>query len=121
MKFQTAIREYSVEGLSINDKKTVFDCNTPYVDRYFIWTAITRATDLNKVQIFELSEKEVMSLKRSWVRLHFNQKVQGYKQQDKKAGRHYNNKDHIDPEWFKIQHRNHKGCPFCNKLFEVSI
>ena len=62
-----------------------------------------------------------MSLKRSWVRLYFNQKVQGYKQQDKKAGRHYNNKGYVDPEWFKIQYKNHKGCPLCNKLFEVSI
>lgn len=111
----------SMQGLSIDDKITIFDCNTPYVDRFFIWTALTRATDLNNVQIFEHSVKELMSLKKSWVRLYFNQKVQGYKHQDKKAGRQYNNEDYIDPEWFKIQYRDHKNCPSCNKLFEVSI
>ena len=74
----------SVQGLSIDNKITIFDCNTPYVDRYFIWTALTRSTDLNNVQIYKHSKEEVMSLKRSWVRLYFNQKIQGYKQQDKK-------------------------------------
>ena len=54
----------SVQGLSIDNKITIFDCNTPYVDRYFIWTALTRSTDLNNVQIYEHSEEEVMSLKR---------------------------------------------------------
>ena len=74
----------SVQGLSIDNKIAIFDCNTPYVDRYFIWTALTRSTDLNNVQIYEHSKEEVMSLKRSWVRLYFNKKIQGYKQQDKK-------------------------------------
>ena len=50
----------------------------------YIWTALTRSTNLNNVQIYEHSKEEVMSLKRSWVRLYFNQKIQGYKQQDKK-------------------------------------
>ena len=62
----------SVQGLNIDNKITIFDCNTPYVDRYFIWTALTRSTDLNNVQIYEHSKEEVMSLKRSWVRLYFN-------------------------------------------------
>ena len=111
----------SVQGLSIDNKITIFDCNTPYVDRYFIWTALTRSTDLNNVQIYEHSKEEVMSLKRSWVRLYFNQKIQGYKQQDKKNGRQHNSDDYIDPEWFKLQYRTNKKCPLCNVSFEVSI
>ena len=38
----------SVQGLSIGEKMTLFDCNTPYVDRFFIWTALTRAKYLKK-------------------------------------------------------------------------
>ena len=38
----------SVQGISIYDKITCFDCSTPYVDRCIIWTVITRATDLKK-------------------------------------------------------------------------
>ena len=47
-------------------------------------TSLTRSTNLNNVLIYEHSKEEVMSLKRSWVRLYFNQEIQGYKQQDKK-------------------------------------
>ena len=111
----------SVQGLSIDNKITIFDCNTPYVDRYFIWTALTRSTNLNNVQIYEHSKEEVMSLKRSWVKLYLNKKIQGYKQQDKKSGRQHNSDDYIDSEWFKLQYRNNKKCPLCNTLFEVSI
>ena len=112
----------SVQGLSIDNKITIFDCNTPYVDRYFIWTPLTRSTDLNNVQIIEHSKEEVMSLKRSWVRLYFNKKIQGYKQQDKKKnGRQHNSDDYIDPEWFKLQYRTNKKCPLCSVPFEVSI
>ena len=39
---------HSVQGLSIDEEICIFDCNTPYVDKYFIWTAITRARDLKK-------------------------------------------------------------------------
>ena len=54
----------NVQGLNIDDKITLFDCNTPYVDRYFIWTAITRASVLKNVQIYEHSDEEVMNLNR---------------------------------------------------------
>ena len=49
-----------------------------------------------------------MALNGSCVRLYFDQKVQGHKQQENKAGRYYNNKDYIDPERFKIQYKYHR-------------
>lgn len=55
-----------VQGLSLGEKITIFDCNTPYVDRYYIWTALTREKDLKNVQVFEHSSQEVMSLRNSW-------------------------------------------------------
>ena len=95
----------NVQGLSRSEKIiTMFDGNTPYVDSYFIGTALTRAMDLKNVHVFEHSEEELMSLKRSRVKLYFNHKVQGYKQIDNKTGRHYNK--YIDAEWFKVQHRS---------------
>lgn len=82
---------------------------------------MTRATDLNNVQVVEHSKEEVMNLKQSWIKLYFTQKINGYKQQDKKANREYENKDYIHTEWFKSQYRDNKNCPLCNTLFEVSI
>ena len=40
---------YSVKGLSLDGPISIFDVNTPYVDKYFIWTALTRATDFSNV------------------------------------------------------------------------
>ena len=70
---------HSVQGLSIDDKVTIFDCNTPYVDRNFVWTAITRVRDLNNVTYFEHPDNEVKSLEDSRLKQYFNLKINGYK------------------------------------------
>ena len=56
---------HSVQGLSIDDKVSLFDCNTPYVDRNYVWTAITRVRDLDNITYFEHSELEVRRLEDS--------------------------------------------------------
>ena len=43
---------HSVQGLSIDEKITVFDCNTPYTKHNFVWIAITRVRYLNNVIFF---------------------------------------------------------------------
>ena len=49
---------HSVHGSSTNEKITVFDCTLPYVNRNFVWTAITRIRDLNDVIYFEHGSNE---------------------------------------------------------------
>ena len=44
---------HSVQGLTIEDEFTIFDCDTAYVNRNWVWTALTRTDDLNKITIFE--------------------------------------------------------------------
>jgi len=78
---------HSVQGLSIDKPMTIFDVNTPYVDRYFVWTALTRATDFNNITIFEHPQTEVNKLHQSRARQYFNDKVASYMKQDKTAGR----------------------------------
>lgn len=53
---------------------TIFDVNTPYVDRYFVWTALTRATDFDNVTIFQHPKEEVTNLHISRVKQYFEQK-----------------------------------------------
>jgi len=55
---------HSVQGLSLDGPITIFDVNTPYVDRYYVWTAITRATDFSLVTIFQHSKNEIQSLQK---------------------------------------------------------
>ena len=48
---------HAVQGLPIDEPMTIFDANTPYASREFVWTAITRATKLSNVTFFIHSEE----------------------------------------------------------------
>jgi hypothetical protein len=81
---------HSVQGLSINEPITIFDINTPYVDPFYIWTTLTRATDFNNVTVFLHGKNEVNSLGESKIKQFFNEKVENYKLQDKRGKRAFN-------------------------------
>ena len=90
---------HSIQGLSIKEPITIFDTNTPYVSRNWIWTAITRATDFNNITIFIHSGKEVERLEHFKLMQYFDLKIKGYKEQDKKCHRKYNPDDYISSYW----------------------
>ena len=68
---------HSIQGLSINDKVTLFDCNTPDADRNFVWTAITRVRDLDNITYFEHSNDEVEALEESKLKQYLKLKIGG--------------------------------------------
>ena len=109
---------HSCQGLSISDPITIFDTNVPYVDREWVWTAITRATDFNNVTIFEHSPEEVRSLKYCRIKQYINLKINGYKEQDKKCYRGFQKDDYVDFGWVVEQGRH---CVKCNKVFDFSF
>ena len=90
---------HSVQGLSINEPITIFDSNTPYVDRHFVWTALTRATNLNNVTIFMHSHEKNSRFENSKIKQYFKIKIQGYKSQDKKANREFKEENYITVDW----------------------
>ena len=49
---------HSVHGSSIEGGITIFDYNHCLVDKSWIWTAITRATDLNKVSFYKYDDDD---------------------------------------------------------------
>jgi len=53
---------HSVQGLSLSGPITIFDGNTPHVYKYYVWRAITRATDFNQITIYQHSQSEIDSL-----------------------------------------------------------
>jgi hypothetical protein len=114
----------SVQGLSFgeDDKITIFDANTPYVDRKFFWTAITRARKLENVSVCIHSEAEIGNLSRSRIKQYFNFKVDSYKRQDKKVNREYNNDDYINEQWITEKVNDCKlYCCYCKKHMELYI
>ena len=43
---------HSFQGSSIDDGITIFDSDIFFVSRKWVWTVVTRATDLTKVRFF---------------------------------------------------------------------
>ena len=112
---------HSVQGLSMDDEVTIFDCNTPYVDRNFVWTAITRVRDLKNVTYFEHSNDEVQALEDSRLKQYFNLKINGYKKQDIKTKREIDKDKFIDLNWLCDQVSKHDRCPLCNYKYYYVI
>ena len=111
---------HSEQGCSIDDSITIFDSNTPYCNRNWLYTAITRARDLSKVTIFIHSEKDVRALEHSKFKQYINNKIDGYVEQDKRAGRAITD-DYVNWNWFEKEWELNQTCLHCNCNFEFSV
>ena len=114
---------YSVQGLSLDGPITIFNINTPYVDRYYVWTAITRATDFSLVTIYQHSKNEIESLTRSKIKQYFEFKVQAYKNQDKNCNRVFKVEDYITAEWIGDMYESLTvdSCVVCHEPYQTYI
>jgi len=112
---------HSCQGLSIDEKITIFDSNTVYSEPKAVWTAITRATDLNNITIFRHSDAEKNTLYRSKLRQYFELKIGGYKTQDKKANREFKDDEFITVTWLANEFEKSQKCGHCKKQFERYI
>jgi hypothetical protein len=111
---------HSVQGCSIDDEVTLFDCNTPYVDRFWLYTAITRCRDLYNISIFIHDEKQIRSLEQSKFKQYINHKIENYKEQDKLAGREITT-DYVDFNWFETEFAKNTCCVHCQNGFEFMV
>jgi hypothetical protein len=113
---------YSVQGMTVNNNVCIFDCNTPHVDRNYIWTAITRCNALNNIHIFVHSDEEVQRLEQSKINQYLRLKIEHYKEQDKTANRKFKDDDYIDVETInKLLDEYEYKCPNCMQPFETQI
>ena len=112
---------HSVQGITINDPYTVFDVDSPYVSRKWIWTAITRCTQLKNVTIFLNSESEIRNLSYGRNCLYFNTKIDNYKRQDNNAKRKFENENFINLDWIQQKLQENKNCTYCKTPFHKYI
>ena len=87
---------HSEQGCSIDEDITIFDSNTPYVNKYWIYAAITRARSLDKVTIFIHSGKEIQKLEHCKLKQYINMKIDHYQKQDKAACRAIEKNKYVD-------------------------
>ena len=87
---------HSFQGSSIDDAITIFDHKFAYANKKWLYTAVTRATDLKKVFFYEYDEGKENERE---AEQYFARKVERYRQQDKKAKRLFDEASYITKEW----------------------
>ena len=106
---------HSCQGSSIDENITIFDYQHFFCTRKWIWTAITRATELNNVYFYDYTETKMVE---SMTKSYFEKKVLGYKTQDKLANRKVS-KDYVNVKWF--MDAVNQCCSNCSCSFDISF
>jgi hypothetical protein len=119
--FEYALTGHQIQGGTIKEgvKTTVFDVNTPYVSRKWVYTALTKNRRLSDIQLFIHSENEVKALTQARLRQYFKWKVEGYKRQDKVACREFKEEDYVDDKWIHEEYKKCGNCQTCNCAYEL--
>ena len=111
---------FYVTCLGIDTKYTIFDIDSPNVDRCFVFTALTRSTKLSNINIFKSSDQTIESLKKSMMKRYLTEKISLYSYNDKINNRLEKN-NYINLDWFESQLKKHSHCKKCNEKYYIEI
>ena len=116
-RFAHCITCHSAQGASVSKTITIHEWDKPHlVSREWFWCAITRCVDFNNVRFFK-SNKFENEINENLLRRYFQNKIDGYKRQDKKSKREINEENYIDVEW--CMSRLKGCCGKCGCKFEI--
>lgn len=90
---------HSKLGCSVDGDIVIYDWGFEYASRNWLSTALTRATDLNRVWFYKYAEDEDGML-RVVVEKYLRNNVRNYKSQDAKAGKEIESDQYIDEKWW---------------------
>ena len=111
---------HSVQGSSIDDAIKIFNYNHWLVSKEWLYTAITRSTDLNKVYFYKYSsdvKEDVFN--KNCVYNYMCRKVKGYKEQDHAGKRKVEHKHFITADW--LMERLNGCCVKCGIEFHLKM
>lgn len=116
---------HCVQGLSIDGPITIFDVNNAYTDRYYVWTALTRSTDLKNITVYQDSDEDVQESQYYRIKRYVKDKVNNYKYQDKISGRTWKPEDYVTAEWIKQEYgqmdKKSSHCFLCRTPYEINV
>ena len=97
---------HSLQGMSINEPVTICDMNDILCSREYVYTAITRNVSLGNIK-FCFND----------VKYDLNKRVEGYINQDRKAGRQYDSKNYIDAAFIiDLLKKCRNRCCLCSNI-----
>jgi hypothetical protein len=108
---------HSYQGLSENEALTIFDLDHYMTDNDWVYTAITRTTDLNNIYIYDGKypyKKDSRDLK-----IKIQERIQGHLKYDIDTGKEILGK-YITLDWVLNKLKNNKICKYCHKHFDTS-
>ena len=106
----------SIQGITIKTAITIYDWNFFYASREWIWTALTRAQDLDQIYFYD---GDLPEFNHERLKQYFKKKIVGYIDQDKKAKRPINKDNYITVDW--LVDAFGRGCSSCNVPFTYSV
>jgi hypothetical protein len=107
---------HSYQGSTIDDDIIIFDWQHYCVDKKWLYTAVTRATDLKRVKFFSGKSKEFNN---ELLQTYAKNKIKNYMDQDKKAKREINEEKYMKPKQFISWIRS--CCKSCGDPFQFEI
>ena len=111
---------HSSQGASVDKTIAIHEWDKKHlVSREWIYTSITRATDLNKVKYFVRTDGDEDELTEEKLMKYFEKKISSYKIQDLKGNREIDESKYIDVQW--LMDRMNSRCNRCSCEFEFSI
>lgn len=114
---------HSLQGMSVSDGITLFDLTFWHVTREWFYTALTRATSLDRIFYWEPEVKlhSLQAVQESEVRAALERKIAGHKMADRKAGRSFDEADYVTPErvW-ELMEEQRGRCFSCGGYVQVA-
>ena len=109
---------HSSQGSSIKETMTIHEWDLPYVSREWLYTALTRCVDFKKVKFYRNKDFD-KEMEANMYRRYFENKIEGYKNQDREKERDIDEDDYVDVDW--CIERMNGNCQKCNTWFDFKI
>ena len=111
---------HSSQGASVDKSITIHEWDKSHlVFREWIWTSLTRGTDLHKVKYFLKTDDDADELTEEKLIRHFEKKISIFKIQDLNGNREIDESKNIDVQW--LMDRINSRCNRCSCEFEFNI